>query len=57
MTDTARDEDKEEIEKLRAVYEAAKAWFDTVYISKPHPRYPAHPGDELLHAVNAIRLP
>ena len=35
--------------------EAAKTWCETVYVGKPHPRFPAYPGDELLHAVNAIR--
>lgn len=44
-----------EAARYRAVYEAAKTWCETVYIGKPHPRFPAYPGDELLHAVNAIR--
>jgi hypothetical protein len=45
-----------ELARLRPVYEAAKTWCETVYIGKPHPRFPAYPGDELLLAVNAVRF-
>jgi len=38
---------------VEPVFEAAKTWCETAYVGKPHPRFPAYPGDELLHAVNA----
>lgn len=42
------------LEKLERLYDVAKTWCDTVFIGKPHPRFPAYPNDELLHAVLAI---
>jgi hypothetical protein len=53
---------REEVDSLRArlaaiepVWEAAKTWCETVYVGRPHPRYPAYPGDELLIAVNGAK--
>ncbi|RPH65027.1 MAG: hypothetical protein EHM89_00360 [Acidobacteria bacterium] len=47
---------KADNERMRAVYEAAKTWCETAYVGKPHPRFPAYPGDELLLAVNAVKF-
>ncbi len=46
----------DELERLRAVYEAAVTYCDVYYKGIPHPRYPAYPCVELLLKVNAIRL-